>query len=76
MKIFCKSGFHNWLEKIETYYLESDTRRELMKIRTKKCRICGKKKVYTLLKEYKQDNKFWKTWNKSEGDTIKWEDLR
>jgi hypothetical protein len=38
--------------------------------------ICGKKKVYTLLKEYKQDNKFWKPWNKSEGDTINWEDLR
>ena len=60
---------------MEAYHLEDEAINETIKIRAKECKICGKRKVYTLLKEYKQDNKFWKTWDKSEGDTIKWEDL-
>lgn len=76
MNLLCRLGFHKWKEGTEGYKMgDVTTGREKIRIKTRRCTHCYKAQVYTLLKEFKQDPKFWKTWDKNEGETITWDDL-
>ena len=41
------------------------------------CTKCGKRKAYTVIKEYApRDKKYWKDWEHDEGSQITWKDLK
>jgi hypothetical protein len=39
------------------------------------CKSCGKKQAYTMVYAIRNIKKYWKDWDKNDGDIISWIDL-
>jgi hypothetical protein len=77
MNILCLFGFHSYKNRKENYTIGSDLGAAFKtKLDVSTCNKCGKRRAYTVIKEYSpREKKYWKDWSHTEGSTITWSDL-
>ena len=77
MNLLCIFGFHSKKTKRENYIISPEYGSTFKaKLDVSTCSRCGKRKAYTIVKEYApRDKKYWKDWNHNEGEQITWKDL-
>lgn len=77
MNLLCLFGFHSKKTERENYTISSEhgaVFRTNLDVST--CSKCGKRRAYTVIKEYSPRNKkYWKDWVHQEGSHITWDDL-
>ena len=77
MNLLCIFGFHSKKTKRENYIISPEYGSIFKaKLDVSTCSGCGKRKAYTIIKEYApRDKKYWKDWTYEEGSQITWKDL-
>ena len=77
MNLLCIFGFHSKKTEKEDYVISSEHGAVFeTKLDVSTCSKCGKRKAYTVIKEYSPRNKkYWKEWTHTEGSNITWDDL-
>lgn len=71
----CSRSIHRWEHSQERYYIPNDHGRDNFLLRIRSCKRCKIRQVYTMIYPLQNSKKFWKNWDKGEGDSITWEDL-
>lgn len=77
MNLLCLLGIHSKQTRKEDYIISSEHGAVFKaKLDVCTCKKCGKRKAYTVIKEYAPRNKkYWKSWSHQEGSNITWADL-
>jgi hypothetical protein len=77
MNLLCIFGLHSKKTKRENYTISPEHGSVFKaKLDVSTCSRCGKRKAYTIVREYSpRDKKYWKDWTYEEGSQITWKDL-
>lgn len=71
----CSRSIHRWKYSEERYYILNPTGKDKLLMRIRICKWCKKKQIYTMVYALQNSRKYWKDWDKTDGDFIYWSDL-
>ena len=75
MEFLCSRSIHRWKYSSEGYIIPNEVTKDHISLKTRVCKSCGKKQVYTMIYAIQNLKKYWKDWDRNDGDIISWKDL-